>query len=97
LADELEFDVEMAGMVHLMREGGIVRYDDALRVFRRHLIRHSLLRHKGCVTRAAAELGIHRNTLGRLLLELGMLQRTKAPRASGEGLNQPKGETVCMH
>lgn len=72
MEQELAFDAQMAAIVSLMWEGGIVRHDDAVGVLRRHLIRHTLRRHNGNVTQAAAELGVHRNTVMRYMLDLGI-------------------------
>lgn len=69
--EELQFDREMEHILHVMREGGIVRYDDAMRIFSRHLLRSALRHHKGNLTPAAAELGVHRNTLLRLREQCG--------------------------
>ena len=77
MEEELEFDREMARMIDLMRDGGIVRYHDALRVFIRHFLRRALRRNGNNVSRAAVELGLHRNTIHRDMEVLGVRQRTR--------------------
>ena len=47
-----------------------VRYDDAQREFEKRFISRVLQRHKGNLSRAAKDLHIHRNTLGRKVEEL---------------------------
>lgn len=81
---ETEFAKEMARMVDLMRAGGMIRYADAELVFRRHFVSAALARHGGNGFRAAAELGIHRNTLHRFREEcdLPILHRGKRVRKS---------------
>ena len=47
-------------------------YADAVRQFKRRYILEVLAHHKGNQCKAAAELGMHRNTLSRTLAELEM-------------------------
>jgi DNA-binding NtrC family response regulator len=68
----LAFDVEMEKMIQLMLDRGIVRYEDAERVFKRHFLLHALRRHGGNVSRTAIELGVHRNLIHRQALTLGL-------------------------
>ena len=55
-----------------MRENDERDYRKALQRFRRGFIRSALLRHGGNQVRAAAEMGVHRNSLARTMQELGM-------------------------
>ena len=54
-----------------MHSSGI-RYDDAVREFKRQYLREVLVAHRGNQCKAAEELGMHRNTLSRTLAELDM-------------------------
>jgi Fis family transcriptional regulator len=49
-----------------------VRYDDAVREFKRQYLREVLVANRGNQCKAAEELGIHRNTLSRAMAELGL-------------------------
>jgi DNA-binding NtrC family response regulator len=54
-----------------MHSSGI-RYEEAVREFKRQYLRQVLLAHRGNQCRAAEEMGIHRNTLSRTMAELGL-------------------------
>jgi DNA-binding NtrC family response regulator len=54
-----------------MHSSGI-RYEDAVRDFKRQYLREVLLAHRGNQCKAAEEMGIHRNTLSRTMAELGL-------------------------
>ena len=60
---------ELDSLVTQMHSSG-VRFDDAVRQFRRAFIREVLLTHRGNQCKAAEELGMHRNTLSRAMAEL---------------------------
>jgi len=62
---------ELDILVTKMHSSGI-RYDDAVREFKRQYLREVLMAHKGNQCKAAAELGIHRNTLSRAMAELDL-------------------------
>ncbi len=49
-----------------------IPYAEAIRQFKRRYILEVLAHHKGNQCKAAAELGMHRNTLSRTLAELEM-------------------------
>ena len=49
-----------------------VSYADSIKQFKRRYIMEVLAQHKGNQCKAAEELGMHRNTLSRLLTELEM-------------------------
>jgi DNA-binding NtrC family response regulator len=49
-----------------------ITYDEAVREFRRRYIQEVLARHKGNQCKTARELGVHRNTLSRMMAELEM-------------------------
>ena len=54
-----------------MHSSGI-RYEDAVREFKRQYLREVLLAHRGNQCKAAEEMGIHRNTMSRTMAELGL-------------------------
>ena len=60
---------ELDSLVVQMYAGGIT-YDDAVREFKKASILEVLSHHKGNQCKAAAELGMHRNTLSRTISEL---------------------------
>ena len=62
---------ELASLVIQMHSSGI-RYEDAVREFKRQYLREVLVAHRGNQCKAAEELGMHRNTLSRTLSELGL-------------------------
>ena len=61
-------------LVGEMVEKGI-RFDDAQREFEKHFIAHVVTKHQGNLGRAAAALGVHRNTLTRKIQELKIKAR----------------------
>jgi len=62
---------ELESLVTQMHSTGI-RFDDAVREFKRAFLREVLVAHRGNQCKAAEELGIHRNTLSRAMAELGL-------------------------
>ena len=62
---------ELDSLVTQMHSSG-VRYDDAVREFKRQFLREVLIAHRGNQCKAAEELGMHRNTLSRAMAELGL-------------------------
>ena len=62
---------ELDSLVTQMHSSG-VRYDDAVREFKKQYLREVLMAHRGNQCKAAEELGIHRNTLSRAMAELGL-------------------------
>jgi len=60
---------ELDSLVTQMHSSGI-RYDDAVREFRRQYLREVLIANRGNQCKAAEELGMHRNTLSRAMAEL---------------------------
>jgi Fis family transcriptional regulator, factor for inversion stimulation protein len=70
---EHEVDVrkELDSLVTQMHSSGI-RYEDAVREFKRQYLREVLVAHRGNQCKAAEELGMHRNTLSRAMAELGL-------------------------
>jgi len=54
-----------------MHSSGI-RYDDAVREFKKQYLREVLIANRGNQCKAAEELGMHRNTLSRTMAELGL-------------------------
>lgn len=59
---------ELDSLVTQMHSSG-VRYDDAVREFKRQYLREVLVANRGNQCKAAEELGIHRNTLSRKIDE----------------------------
>jgi Fis family transcriptional regulator len=62
---------ELDNLVTQMHSSG-VRYEDAVREFKRQYLREVLVANRGNQCKAADELGIHRNTLSRTMAELGL-------------------------
>ena len=64
---------ELESLVAQMHSSGI-RYEDAVREFKKQYLREVLVAHRGNQCKAAEELGIHRNTLSRAMADLGLDQ-----------------------
>jgi Fis family transcriptional regulator, factor for inversion stimulation protein len=62
---------ELDNLVTQMHSSGI-RYEDAVREFKRQYLREVLVAHRGNQCKAAEELGMHRNTLSRAMTDLGL-------------------------
>ena len=62
---------ELDALITQMHTAGI-SYADAVRQFKKRYILEVLAHHRGNQCKAAAELGMHRNTLSRTLAELHM-------------------------
>ncbi len=62
---------ELDSLVTQMHSSGI-RYDDAVREFKKQYLREVLITHRGNQCKAAEELGMHRNTLSRTMADLGL-------------------------
>ena len=60
---------ELDSAVTLMQAGGVT-YEAAVHAFKRLYIIKILNRHRGIQTKAALEMGVHRNTLRRMMAEL---------------------------
>lgn len=60
---------ELDNLVVQMYASGIT-YEEAVREFRRRYIQEVLGRNRGNQCKAARELGVHRNTLSRILADL---------------------------
>jgi len=60
---------ELDSLVAQMHAGGIT-YDEAVSEFKRRFILEVLASHRGNQCKAAKELGMHRNTLSRVLADL---------------------------
>lgn len=82
---------ELDSLVTQMHSSGI-RYEDAVREFKRQYLREVLMAHRGNQCKAAEELGIHRNTLSRTMAELDLsLAEVRA------GLKRPpRGERLVF-
>ena len=59
------------GLITQMHSSGI-RYEVAVREFKKQYLREVLVAHRGNQCKAAKELGMHRNTLSRSMAELGL-------------------------
>ena len=64
---------ELESLVTQMHSSG-VRYDDAVREFKKQYLLEVLVAHRGNQCKAAEELGMHRNTLSRAMADLGLTQ-----------------------
>lgn len=62
---------DLDSLVAQMHSTGI-RYEEAVREFKRQYLREVLAANRGNQCKAAEELGIHRNTLSRTMAELGL-------------------------
>ena len=62
---------ELDSLVTQMHSSGI-RYEEAVREFKRQYLREVLIANRGNQCKAAEELGMHRNTLSRAMAELGL-------------------------
>ena len=62
---------ELDNLVIQMHTSGI-RYEDAVREFKKQYMSEVLVAHRGNQCKAAEELGMHRNTLSRTMAELGL-------------------------
>jgi len=62
---------ELDNLVTQMHSTG-VRYEDAVRQFKRQYLLEVLRAHRGNQCKAAEELGMHRNTLSRTMAELDL-------------------------
>ncbi len=60
---------ELDSLVTQMHSSG-VRYEEAVREFKRQYLREVLAANRGNQCKAAEELGMHRNTLSRAMAEL---------------------------
>ena len=74
---------ELDSLVTQMRAGGIT-YEEAVREFKRRFLLEVLANHRGNQCKAAKELGVHRNTLSRMLTELDI-----DPAAVRSGMRRP--------
>jgi DNA-binding NtrC family response regulator len=62
---------ELDSLVTQLHSSG-VRYEEAVREFKRQYLREVLVAHRGNQCKAAEELGMHRNTLSRAMSDLGL-------------------------
>jgi len=62
---------ELDNLVTQMHSSG-VRYEEAVREFKKQYLREVLVTHRGNQCKAAEELGMHRNTLSRAMADLGL-------------------------
>jgi DNA-binding NtrC family response regulator len=68
---EVDVKRELDSLVTLMHSSGI-RYEDAVREFKKQYLREVLIAHRGNQCKAAEEMGMHRNTLSRTMAELDL-------------------------
>jgi DNA-binding NtrC family response regulator len=71
IEQEVEVKRELDSLVTQMHSSGM-RYEEAVREFKRQYLREVLVTHRGNQCKAAEELGMHRNTLSRAMAELGL-------------------------
>ena len=62
---------ELETLVTQMHSSGVA-YEEAVREFKKQYLREVLVAHRGNQSKAAEELGMHRNTLSRIMTELGL-------------------------
>jgi DNA-binding NtrC family response regulator len=62
---------ELETLVTQMHSSGM-RYEEAVREFKRQYLREVLVANRGNQCKAAEELGMHRNTLSRAMAELNL-------------------------
>ena len=62
---------ELDNLVTQMHSSGM-RYEDAVREFKKQFLREVLVANRGNQCKAAEELGMHRNTLSRAMAELDL-------------------------
>ena len=72
---------ELDSLVTQMHSSGI-RYEDAVREFKRQYLREVLVAHRGNQCKAAEELGMHRNTLSRAMADWDWIWPKCAPASS---------------
>ena len=89
-------------LVAEMYDGGIL-YSEAVREFKKSFLSHVLQQNRGNQSKAAKQLGMHRNTLSRTLTELDLdvrqLRRTESvgqtqPKESGQDGRRPPRSAV---
>jgi Fis family transcriptional regulator, factor for inversion stimulation protein len=87
---------ELDSLITQMHSTG-VRYDEAVRQFKRQYLLEVLRAHRGNQCKAAEELGMHRNTLSRTMAELelevaevraGLKRPVRSARLINGGLRQ---------
>ena len=85
---------ELDNIITQMHSTGI-RYEDAVRQFKRQYLLEVLRAHRGNQCKAAEELGMHRNTLSRTMAELdvaevraGLKRPVRSERLVSSGLRQ---------
>ena len=71
---------ELDSLVKRMYQGGIL-YREAVREFQKAFISSALREHRGNLSKTAPRLGLHRNSLTRIVAQLGL--RASAFRSSG--------------
>jgi DNA-binding NtrC family response regulator len=82
---------ELDSLVTHMQASGIT-YAEGVREFKKRFILEVLARHRGNQCKAAAELGMHRNTLSRTIAELDL-----NPAQIRHGLKRPpRSERLAM-
>ena len=78
---------ELQSLVTQMHSSGVA-YNEAVRQFKRRYLFEVLAQHKGNQCKAAEELGMHRNTLSRLLADLEM-DSTQIRKGIRAGMRRP--------
>jgi len=86
---------ELDALISQMHKGGIL-YTEAVREFRKAFIATVLWENNGNQSKAARELGMHRNTLTRTASALELDVRASRPRASRPGSRRPPGRTPSL-
>ena len=81
---------ELDALINQMQKGGVF-YAEAVREFRKAFIAAVLRENKGNQSKAARELGMHRNTLSRAVSALGLDVRALRP-----GSRRPPGREPSL-
>jgi Fis family transcriptional regulator, factor for inversion stimulation protein len=76
---------ELEALVEKMIAGGIL-FEEAVKEFEKHFILRVVSRHRNNLSKAAEELGIHRNTLTKRLQEY---EQGNAAAKGGKGKSRP--------
>jgi DNA-binding NtrC family response regulator len=86
---------QLEALVNQMIDKG-VSYEDAVGEFQRKFIKGVLEKNNGNQSKAARVLGIHRNTLGRKVEELGLNHRPKRAQNRNEATTRGSKKRVVQ-
>ena len=76
-----------------MYDGGIL-YSEAVREFKKSFLSHVLQQNRGNQSKAAKQLGMHRNTLSRTLTELDLdVRQLRRTQSAGQSQSQSQSQS----